>query len=155
VKKRTDAQRATWIDSPTYTGLLPGFTLNLLVRDIDASLRFYRDVLQARVHYADPDFAAVRVGGHEFMLHADHAYDTHPWYGALQRGAARGLGAELRLIGFDADAVERRARAFGAPVVRPATTRGHGLREVSVQDPDGYLWAIGDLAPADPPAGDR
>jgi catechol 2,3-dioxygenase-like lactoylglutathione lyase family enzyme len=147
-KKRTDEQRATFMAAPAYSATLPTFTVNLLVRDIEASVRFYRDVLGADVQYADPDFAAISVAGHEFMLHADHTYDTHPWYGTLLANERRGLGAELRLMGHDADEVERRALAAGATVLRPAATKGHGIREVIVEDPDGYAWAVGSLAEA-------
>jgi len=84
----------------------------------------------------------------EMMLHADHTYDKHPWYGPLTRGERRGLGAELRVFGLDPDAVEQRARARGAKVVQPATTKGHGWREVMVEDPDGYLWAVGVPTPS-------
>jgi len=145
MRKRTDAQRAAWMSSPAYSRLLPEFTVNLIVRDIDAALRFYREVLGATVHYADPDFAAIRVANLQLMLHADHTYDTHPWYDALQRGDRRGLGAELRLLGLDPDAVADRAAAAHAVIVRPPTTRGHGWRELSVEDPDGYVWAVGVL----------
>lgn len=145
VKKRTDAQRATWISSEAYGRLLPGFTINLLVHDIERSLQFYREVLEAIVHYSDPDFAAVRILNVEFMLHADHAYDQHPWFDALKGGARRGLGMELRLLGLDPDLVEKRAEAAKAVVIRATTTRGHGWREVSLEDPDGYLWAVGTL----------
>jgi hypothetical protein len=54
------------------------------------------------------DFAAFNVGGVERMLHADHTYDKHPWYGP----------------------------------------KGHGWREVMVEDPDGYLWAVGVPTPS-------
>jgi catechol 2,3-dioxygenase-like lactoylglutathione lyase family enzyme len=147
-KKRTDEQRATFISAPAYSARLPAFTANLLVRDVEASVRFYRDVLGVTVQYADPDFAALSVAGHEFMLHADHAYDTHPWYAALVSNERRGLGAELRLMGHDADEVERRAEASGAVVLRTAATKGHGIREVIVEDPDGYAWAVGSLTDA-------
>jgi uncharacterized glyoxalase superfamily protein PhnB len=146
VKKRSDAQRSAWIPGDVYGRLLPGFTVNLLVHDVDRALQFYRDVLSATVHYADPDFAAVRVANLEFMLHADHTYEEHPWCGPLQNGERRGLGAELRLLGLDPDVVEDHARAAHAVVVRPATTRGHGWREVMVEDADGYLWAVGTLS---------
>ena len=53
------------------------------------------------------------------------------------------MGAEIRLFGVDPDAVERRVREAGAPVLREAHDRGHGWREVWVQDPDGYVWAVG------------
>ncbi len=100
-------------------------------------------MLDATIHYADPDFAAVAVSGVELMLHADHAYDKHPWHAPLTRGERRGLGAELRLFRVDPDAVERHARAAGASVVQPVTTKGHGWREVMVEDADGYVWAVG------------
>jgi len=28
-------------------------------------------------------------------------------------------------------------------VIQPATTKAHGWREMMVEDPDGYLWAVG------------
>ena len=148
-KKRTGDP---WIPADVYGRLLPAFMVNLLVRDVAAALRFYRDVLGATVHYDDVDFAAVRVAQQEIMLHADHAYDTHPWAQQFAAGAGRGLGAELRLLGYDPDDVERRARAGGYAVVRAVTARGHGWREVSVQDADGYVWAVGELSP-DPDVG--
>ncbi len=137
-----------WMPADRYGRGLPAFTVNLLVRDVPRALEFYRTVLAAAVHYADPDFAALAVNGAALMLHADHTYDKHPWHGPLTRGARRGLGAELRLFGVDPDAVERHARAAGAPVLQPATTKGHGWREVMVEDPDGYVWAVGIPAPA-------
>ncbi len=129
--------------------MLPAFMANLVVRDVPRSVAFYRDVLGGVIHYADPDFAAVKVGGAELMLHADHTYDKHPWHSPLVAGERRGLGAELRLFGVDPDAVEARARHAGATIVQPATTKGHGWREVMVEDADGYLWAVG--VPADKP----
>ncbi len=137
-----------------YGALLPPLSLNLLVADTAGSAAFYRDVLGAEVHYQDVDFAAVRVGPAEVMLHADHTHDEHPWHGALVAGAARGIGAQVRLLGIDPDEVERRARAAGATVVLPATSKGHGWREVLVRDPDGYEWAVGVLVePARGPFG--
>ena len=87
--------------------------------------------------------AAVNLNGAELMLHADHTYDKHPWHPRLTGGEARGLGAELRLFGVDPDVVESRALKAGSRVLQPATTKGHGWREVMVEDPDGYVWAVG------------
>lgn len=126
-----------------YGRSLPAFTVNLLVADIGRAVRFYREVLGAEGRYSDPDFAALRLGSLDFMLHADHTYDAHPWHRRLVVGEGRGLGAELRLLGVDPDGLEERARRVGATVLQPATDKGHGWREVWVADPDGYVWAVG------------
>ncbi len=137
-----------WMPGFRYGALLPALSLNLLVRDTAAAVAFYSEVLKAQVHYVDVDFAALRVGDAELMLHADHTHDTHPWYPQLQAGQLRGLGAQIRLLGLlDPDEVEELARQYGADVAVPATNKGHGWREVLVRDPDGYEWAIGSLIP--------
>ncbi len=126
-----------------YGRRLPRFSVNLLVKDLMRSVKFYEQVLGARTHYADPDFAAMHIAGLEFMLHADHTYDQHPLANRLAASGPRGTGAELRLFGVDPDAVEARAKANGATVVQPASDKPHGWREVMVADPDGYVWAVG------------
>ena len=115
------------------------------MRDTARAAAFYREVFEAEIHYQDIDFAAVRVGPVEVMLHADHTHDDHPWHPELRSDATRGLGAQLRLLGVDPDAVEARARAADAQVVAGATNKGHGWRETLVRDPDGYEWAAGVL----------
>ncbi len=141
-----------WMPGFRYSALLPALSLNLIVRETARSVMFYQQVLNAEVHYYDVDFAAMRVGAAEVMLHADHTHEDHPWHPALASGAARGLGAQIRLLGIDPDDVERRAREFGADIARPATSKGHGWREILVRDPDGYEWAVGVLiAPAKGP----
>ena len=140
MKKRTGEP---WMPADEYGRSLPVFTVNLLVTDVERSVAFYREVLSAEERYSDVDFAALRLGSLDFMLHADHTYESHPWYGRLLTERKRGLGAELRLFGVDPDELESRARAAGAVVLRAATDEGHGWREVWVQDPDGYVWAVG------------
>jgi uncharacterized glyoxalase superfamily protein PhnB len=122
---------------------LPHFTVNLIVRDVARSMAFYTNVLGATLRYSDPDFAALQLGSLDFMLHADHSYDAHPLASRLAAGGLRGTGAELRVLGVDPDALEARAKAYGATVVQPVSDKGHGWREVMVADPDGYVWAVG------------
>jgi uncharacterized glyoxalase superfamily protein PhnB len=95
----------------------------------------------------DVDFAALRVGGAEVMLHADHTHDEHPWYPQLQEDRVRGLGVQFRLLGVDPDEVQSRAKSAGAQLVVPVSDKGHGWREVIVRDQDGYEWAVGVLIP--------
>ena len=136
-----------WMPGYRHGALLPPLSLNLIVSDTERSVAFYQTVFEAEVHYTDIDFAALRVGPAEIMLHADHTHDDHPWYGQLTAGMPRGLGAQIRLLGIDPDAVEQRAREARADLVKPAHNRPHGWREVLVRDPDGYEWAVGVLIP--------
>jgi uncharacterized glyoxalase superfamily protein PhnB len=132
-----------WIPADEYGRGLPKFTVNLLVRDVEKSLPFYRDVLGATVRYADGDFAALAFEGTDFMLHADHTYDHHPTFGRLQNAGLRGTGAEIRVMGIDPDAAEERAKKAGAKIVQEARDFPHGWRDVMLEDPDGYVWAVG------------
>jgi uncharacterized glyoxalase superfamily protein PhnB len=127
---------------------LPKFTVNLLVRSVAHSLPFYREVLGAIVRYSDEDFAALSLLGVDFMLHADHAYDHHPLYARLQAARERGVGAELRFLGIDPDKVESRAAERNATILQLAKDFPHGWREVTLLDPDGYIWTVGLPIPA-------
>jgi predicted enzyme related to lactoylglutathione lyase len=126
-----------------YGRTLPKFSVNLLVRNVSHSVGFYRDVLGVTVRYADNDFAALAILGVDFMLHADHAYDQHPLYERVKNGQERGNGAEMRVLGMDPDTTEARAKRAGATILHPAKDFPHGWREVSIADPDGYVWAVG------------
>lgn len=134
-----------WMPGFRYGALLPPLSLNLIVTDTERSVEFYQKVFNAEVHYYDVDFAALRIGPAEVMLHADHTHDEHPWHEQLQSGASRGLGAQIRLLGIDPDQVEANAREIGGTIARATSDKGHGWREVLVRDPDGYEWAVGVL----------
>ena len=123
-----------------YGHSLTGLSLNLLVEDVGKSLDFQRRVLDAEVVYGDPDFAVVRGYGAEWMLHADHTYDRHPVRIAAAAAGQRGAGAEIRLHGCDPDRAEQAAIDNGYEVMASAMNKPHGLREVFLVDPDGYLW---------------
>lgn len=134
---------SAWMPADEYGRSLPRFTVNLLVRNVVKSVAFYREVLGTTVKYSDGDFAALALQGVDFMLHADHAYDHHPLFERLRGAEVRGVGAELRVLGIDPDATEQRARKAGAKIVQEARDFPHGWRDVMVEDPDGYVWAVG------------
>jgi uncharacterized glyoxalase superfamily protein PhnB len=136
-----------WMPAGDYGRSLPAFSVNLLVRDVTRSLPFYRDVLQATVRYADTDFAALSLRGVDFMLHSDHTYDHHPLYERLKSSGPRGTGAELRVMGIDPDALQTRAQAAGAKIIQTVMDFPHGWRDLILEDPDGYLWAVGVAIP--------
>ncbi|HEX6487946.1 MAG TPA: VOC family protein [Candidatus Dormibacteraeota bacterium] len=138
-----------WMPAAAYGRTLRGLSLNLIVRDLAKSLPFYDEVLGLTVLYSDVDFAALSgPDGSNLMLHADHTYDGMPWAGRLADDQRRGLGAEIRLLGLDPDAAERRAREHGATVVLPTQDYAHGWRACFLEDPDGYVFAVGLPTPA-------
>jgi catechol 2,3-dioxygenase-like lactoylglutathione lyase family enzyme len=129
-----------WMPAPAYGRTLTGLSVNLLVANIERALTFQREVLGCSVVYSDPDFAVVRGYGGEWMLHADHTYDKHPFSASTVGAARRGAGLELRVHGCDPDTAEAAARRLGFEVLSPATDKGHGLRETYLIDADGYTW---------------
>ena len=129
-----------WMPAPEYGRSLSGLGINLLVRAIEAALPFQCEVLDAEVVYSDPDVAVLGRNGVEWMLHAHHTYDAHPWHPIIISGAPRGIGVELRLHGRDPDAAEAAARRLGFEILQPATDKPHGLREAYIADGDGYVW---------------
>ena len=137
------ATTAPWKSPGDYGRSLRGLGVNLLVRDMDAALPFHTEVLDAEVVHADPDFAVLRRGAAEWMLHADHTYQDHPLHGSLTADLARGIGAEIRLYGRDPDAAEAAARRLDFTVLQDAADKPHGLREAFLIDADGYLWVPG------------
>lgn len=126
-----------------YGRSLRGFGVNLLVRDVARTVAFLREVLGLSPVYCDSDFAAVRHGGHDILLHADHTYREHPQLSLIGDASLRGLGVELRLYGIDPDAAEARARTRGDRVLAACRDKRHGLRECYLVDSDGYVWVPG------------
>jgi catechol 2,3-dioxygenase-like lactoylglutathione lyase family enzyme len=126
-----------------YGRTLAGFSVNLIVRDIARSIPFYTGVLELRLLYSDEDFAAFEGGGVKLQLHADHAYAQMPWADRLREDTRRGLGVEMRILGIDPDAAERRARDGGFTVAVPVRDWPHGWRDCVLEDLDGYTFAVG------------
>ena len=134
---------------PDYGRSLSGFTVNLLTTDIERSLVFQRDVLQAEVLHADEDLLILDGYGMQWMVHADHTYDKHPLLADTLAAGRRGAGVELRLHHCDPDAAVERARGLEFRVLDgPRDQPDHGLREAHILDDDGYVW-VPDVACAD------
>jgi len=136
------------MSADAYGRTLTGLSVNLIVRDIARSLPFYATVLGLRLLFSDEDFAAFEGDGVRLQIHADHTYDGMPWAPRLAESGKRGLGAEIRILGIDPDAAERRARENGASVLVPTRDWPHGWRDCVLEDPDGYAFAVGVPLPA-------
>jgi len=140
VKKR---KTEPWLSAADYGRTLSGLSVNLIVRDVVRSIPFYTKVLELRLLYSDEDFAAFEREGMRLQLHADHTYARMPWAARLREGSRRGLGAEIRILGVDPDAAEKRARDGGFTVLVAVRDWPHGWRDCVLEDPDGYTFAVG------------
>jgi catechol 2,3-dioxygenase-like lactoylglutathione lyase family enzyme len=140
MRKRT---APPWMSAADYGRTLSGLSVNLIVRDVSRSVPFYTDVLALRLLHADADFAAFEGEGVRLQIHADHTYERMPWAPRLASGERRGLGTEIRILGIDPDAAERRAREAGYAVLVPVRGWPHGWRDCILEDPDGYAFAVG------------
>jgi uncharacterized glyoxalase superfamily protein PhnB len=140
-KRPADVKPA--LDAVNYGRSLRALGFNLLVKDVPRAVRFAREVLGATSLYDDVDFAAMRLSGADYMLHADHTYRDHPLSGIVQGVEARGIGVELRVYDADPDAIEARARALGYTVLAGTMDKPHGTRECMIIDDDGFVWAPG------------
>jgi catechol 2,3-dioxygenase-like lactoylglutathione lyase family enzyme len=130
----------TPISADAYGKSLSGLGFNLIVKDVTKSIAFAEQVLQAKVFFRTPTFAAMKLNGHDFMFHGDETYRNNPLSGSLAAAEARGLGVELRVYGCVPDPAEARARAGGWTILAGSLDKPHGLRECMIMDDDGYVW---------------
>lgn len=130
------------IDAADLGKSLTGLGINLLVSNVEDTVRFSEQVLAAQVVYWNEDFAVLRSEQAQWMLHADHTYDHHPLLGFVKDQEGRGQGVELQLFNQQPDAAETRARENDYIVLAGSADKPHGLRECCILDPDGYCWVI-------------
>ncbi|MFT5503947.1 MAG: hypothetical protein ACI8XC_001661 [Gammaproteobacteria bacterium] len=137
--KKSDKQ--PFMPPPDYGQSLRGFTINLLTVNIVRSLLFQRDVIAANILHEDLDLLILNGYDNNWMIHADHAYDTHPLLIDTLNSPRRGAGVELRLHGRDPDEASTIARQHGFQVLDGSRDQpDHGLREAHIVDDDGYVW---------------
>ena len=128
-KKRTGDP---WMAAPKYGASLTGLDINLLVADVSAAVSFATDVFGAETVYADRDFAVLKLGEMEWMVHADHTFDKHPLVGFVANVEGRGAGAEFCLHGIDPDKTEATRARRAIPFLRaPWTSRTACARPIS------------------------
>ena len=116
-------------------------------RDIDASVRFYVDILGLREIENPMGSGFIR------WIELDEGANLHLVPGNTEAVPERAISTHLALAAPDFDAVvERLTRAglaFGEMPNRPGkiTTRPDGVRQCFVQDPDNFWIEINDAKP--------
>ena len=119
---------------------LKSLTPNLIVSDVERSVRFYRDVLGFTVGPTVPEaapyvFAIVQSGPVQIFLNAPGpAIEEYPAF------KDRPLGGTLTLF-IDVEDIKRsHAELQGkVTIVMPLEHKWYGVTEFAFEDPDGYL----------------
>lgn len=116
-------------------------TPNLVVRDVDASVAFYRDTLSMDLNLHVPDsapfiFASVRRGETEIFLNSEQAV-AQETPGFCKQAVGWNLTQYIVVTGIDEllQQVQRR----GAKIVMPLKKQFYGMREFGIADPDSNI----------------
>jgi lactoylglutathione lyase len=118
-------------------------TPNLIVSNVEASLKFYREILGFEPAMTVPDespyvFAAVSNGSVEIFFN-DQKTVAHE-YPKL----AASIGASLTLY-MEVDSLQEvleRVQKAGAKISMPVTEQFYGMKEFAFEDRDGYTITI-------------
>jgi catechol 2,3-dioxygenase-like lactoylglutathione lyase family enzyme len=114
----------------------------IVVRDVEASSRFYQQVLGAESGHGGDEYEQI-VGDGEILLQI-HRVDVEDHHGPLaDPDQSFGNGVLLWFEVSDFEAAAERVRATGAPVVHDVHTNPRALqKEIWVRDADGYLVVL-------------
>src|SRR2546423_11403830 len=132
--------------------VLKSLTPNLVVSDVERSVRFYRDVLGFEVNTIVPEqapyvFALIKSGDVQIFLNApDAAAAEYPAF------KDRPIGGTLTLFIDVAGVWQLPASLRGrATIVMPLEKKWYGLTEFACVDPDGYVTTFAERETSDLP----
>jgi len=118
-------------------------TPNLVVRNVEASLKLYREILGLEKAISVPDespyiFAAVSNGAVEIF------FNDQKTVAAELPNLAATIGASLTLY-MEVDSLQsvlERVQKAGAKISMPVTDQFYGMKEFGFEDVDGYTITI-------------
>lgn len=114
----------------------------IAVRDVEASSRWYQQLLGCQSGHGGPDYERlVKDGELLLQLHAWNAHE-HPSLSDPD-AAAHGYGVLLWFQTDQFDSAVERARGLGADIIQePRVNPNAQHRECWVRDPDGYVVVL-------------
>jgi len=118
-------------------------TPNLIVRDVEASLKFYREVLGLETAMTVPEqapyvFAGVSNGAIEIFFNDQKVVAAEYPKLAATVGASLTLYMEVDSLQVVLDRVQK----AGAKISMPVTEQFYGMKEFAFEDQDGYTITI-------------
>jgi|ERR1700677_1165707 uncharacterized glyoxalase superfamily protein PhnB len=122
---------------------LKKLTPNLVVRNVEASLNFYRTVLGLQPGFTVPDappyvFGSVTSNGVEIFFNDQKAVaEDYPALGAKPIGGSITLFIEVEGI----EDILKKVQQHGAKITMPMKDQFYGMREFAFEDPEGW-WSL-------------
>ena len=119
-------------------------TPNLVVRNVEASLNFYRNVLGFQPGFTVPDappyvFGSVTSDGVEIFFNDQKAVaEDYPALGAKPIGGSLTLFIEVE----EFEDLFQRVQQHGAKITMPMKDQFYGMREFAFEDPEGWVVTI-------------
>lgn len=115
----------------------------IAVRDVEASSRWYQQVLGCQSGHGGPEYEQLVNQDGELLLQLHHWHaDEHANMGDPEK-APHGYGVLLWFRTPDFDQIMERARAMGVEIVEePKTNPLANHREAALRDPDGYTISV-------------
>lgn len=114
----------------------------LFVKDFEACVKFYRDILKFKVKDTDAGFMSFEVAGQELALmdlptasQMISEKEVQP----TKEGVHRALMAAFT---ENTDKVYKALKAKGVQFIKEPTTQPWGQRTAYFKDPDGNIWEI-------------
>jgi uncharacterized glyoxalase superfamily protein PhnB len=119
-------------------------TPNLVVRNVEASLNFYRTVLGFEPGFTVPDqppyvFGSVTSGAVEIFFNDQKAVaKEYPALGAKPIGGSLTLFIEVEGIAE----LFKKVQQHGARITQPMKDQFYGMREFAFEDPEGWIITL-------------
>ncbi len=118
-------------------------TPNLIVRSVETSLKFYREVLGLEVGFTVPEnspyvFGSVTNGAVEVFFNEQKTVAAEYPHLARTIGGSLTLYMEVESL----QAVLDRVRQAAAKITMPVTEQFYGMKEFAFEDRDGYTITI-------------
>jgi lactoylglutathione lyase len=110
----------------------------LFVSDIDASVRFYRDVVRVPFRFSTETYAEFATDGAKFALLARRAVPDLIGV-QVPPGPAPWPQGEVAFFVEDPDAEHERLARAGVTILAPPTDRPWGERTLHIADPEGNV----------------